>query len=237
MGIPKQSAGLTENQKKELIRLEAKESLTEKQTETLADIIKKRDFKPDFDLTVGAKTYIRGLVKEIVYNYSPEISSKEMEKGIDVEDESIELYNEVFFTNYVKNTKPNENEWIVTRECDINAPDKIIDIKSSWSKKTFPSLPDEGENPDYEAQLRGYMWLYGKDKAELAYCLVNTPEYLIEWETNKSIHEVDEIAPELRVTVIEFERDEQYEELIKYKVGEARKYAVWYEKQIINKNQ
>lgn len=192
--------------------------------------------KKDEILSQTAKTYIRGLVKEIVYNYDPEFTSKETEKGKDVESQSIDLYNEVFFTNYKKNTERKTNDFL-TGECDIDAPEKIIDIKSPWSKKTFPATAEEGVNKDYEWQLRGYMWLFDKDSAEIAYCLVNTPEYLIEYEQNKTIHEVDEIAPELRVTVLKIERDTELEELIKQKVLAARDYAEWYEKQIINKNQ
>ena len=235
MGQPKQAAGLTANQKIDLKKLEEKEERTEKQEIEYKRLIAKRDFKPDFNITQTAKTYIQDLVKEIVFNYSPEITTKEFEKGNTVEDDSIELYNEVFFANYKKNTVRKDNKWI-TGECDINAPTKIIDVKSPWSKKTFPATPNEGVNTDYEWQLRGYMWLYNKDEAELAYCLVNTPEHLIEWENNHSIHEVDDIAPELRVTRLKFERDKALEELIKEKVSECRKYAAWYEKQILTKN-
>ena len=79
------------------------------------------------------------------------------------------------------------------------------------------------------------MWLYDKDNSELAYCLVDTPDTLLEWENNLTIHHTEDIAPELRVTVVKFERDKEKEELIKHKVSECRRYAKWYEEQIINK--
>lgn len=185
-------------------------------------------------LTQTAKSYIESLVKQIVFNYHIEIENKYLTKGIMVEQDSIDLYNEVFFTNFEKNEVRMYNEWI-EGECDINAPNKIIDIKSSWSKETFIATPDEIDSSEYEWQLRGYMWLYNKDLSELAYCLVDTPDTLLEWENNLSIHHCSDIAPELRITVKEFKRDTALEEKIKEKVEACREYAKEYEQKIINK--
>ena len=104
-------------------------------------------------LSAGCKTYIKELVKEDLFNYKSTIDSKYLTKGIDMEDTSIDLYNEVHGTLYLKNTERLSNEFI-TGECDINAEDKIIDIKSSWSLETFPASPDDVNNKDYEWQLR-----------------------------------------------------------------------------------
>lgn len=173
-------------------------------------------------LSVGAKTHIQKLAKEFVYSYQEDISSKYMEKGITVEDDSIALYNEVFFTNHAKNTERRTNEWI-TGECDIATPTKIIDIKSSWSLPTFPAISAAGESKTYEWQLRSYMWLWDVDEAEIAYCLVNTPEELIGYESH-DLHFVDHIAPELRVTRVQYTRDKALEEKIKSRVEAANLY-------------
>jgi hypothetical protein len=190
--------------------------------------------KKDDQLSQTAKTYIELLVKQMVFNYHTEIDSKYLSKGIMVEDQSIDLYNEVFFTNYKKNDVRLSNDFI-QGECDINADEKIIDIKSSWSKDTFIATPDEIDSKEYEWQLRGYMWLYNKDFAELAYCLVDTPDSLLEWEKNLSIHQCSEIAPHLRVTIKQFERDISKEDEIIEKVKACREYAKEYEQKIINK--
>ena len=156
-------------------------------------------------LSAGCKTYIKDLVKEDLFGYKSTIDSKYLTKGIDMEDTSIDLYNEVHGTLYLKNTERLSNEFI-TGECDINAEDKIIDIKSSWSLETFPASPEDVNNKDYEWQLRGYMMLYNKPKAELAYCMVSTPDYLLkEWD-NLDIHKVDSHDPFLRVTTISFRK-------------------------------
>lgn len=181
-------------------------------------------------LSVGAKTAIEKLAKQMVYGYDEEISSKAMEKGILVEDQSIALYNEVFFTNHQKNTIRLDNEWI-TGECDIHAPGKIIDIKSSWSLATFPATSAAGENKGYEWQGRAYMWLWDVDQFEIAYCLVNTPEDLIGYE-QQDLHFVDHITPELRVTRVHYTRDKTLEEKIKQRVDDARRYFDQMVKQI-----
>jgi hypothetical protein len=100
-------------------------------------------------LSAGCKTYIKELVKEDLFMYRSTIDSKYLTKGIDLEDTSIDLYNEVHGTLYLKNTERLSNEFI-TGECDINAEDKIIDIKTSWSLETFPAAPEDINNKDYE---------------------------------------------------------------------------------------
>ena len=79
------------------------------------------------------------------------------------------------------------------------------------------------------------MMLYNKPKFELVYCLVDTPDELLEWEENLTLHHMDDIEPELRITSIMFERDLEKEQLIKHKVKECRKYATWYYEQIAKK--
>ena len=185
-------------------------------------------------LSAGCKTYIKELVKEDLFGYKSTIDSKYLTKGIDMEDTSIDLYNEVHSTLYLKNTERLSNEFI-TGECDINAEDKIIDIKSSWSLETFPASPDDVNNKDYEWQLRAYMWLYDKPKAELAYCMVSTPDYLLkEWD-NWDIHKVDKHDPFLRVTKISFERDTDKEQEIMERVIECGKFYNEYRDSILNK--
>lgn len=173
-------------------------------------------------LSVGAKTAITKIAKEIIYGYDEPFSSKYTEKGLRVEDQSIDLLGSVLLKSFVKNTERKTNEWI-TGEADIVTEDSIIDIKSSWSLATFPVLADQGKDKGYEMQLRAYMWLWDKPKATIAYCLVSTPEDLMKWE-EQSLHSVDHIIPELRVTLVHYERDRTIEDKIKFKVEAARQY-------------
>lgn len=173
-------------------------------------------------LSAGAKTYLDQLAKEFVYGYEATISGKYLEKGLMVEDESIELYNSVFFTSHVKNTERRSNEWIMG-ECDIAAPDKIIDIKSAWSLDTFPVTAAQAKDTGYEWQGRAYMWLWDKPSFEVAWCLVDTPPDLIGYE-DESLHYVSHINPAMRVTIVRYERDRALEEKIKLKVQAANAY-------------
>jgi hypothetical protein len=173
-------------------------------------------------LSKGAKTALEMMAKEFVYGFNEVISGKFMEKGIIVEDQSIALYNSVFFTDYKKNTERKTNDWI-TGECDIFTGHKIIDIKSSWSLATFPATARAGMDKDYEWQVRAYMMLWDVDQAEIAYCMVNTPDELIKYE-QEELHYVDDIDEALRVTIVPYERDPILEEKIIFKVEAARKY-------------
>lgn len=174
-------------------------------------------------LSVGAKTYIEELAKEFVYGFEKVVTSKEMEKGQLVEAHSIQLINEVFFTNYTKNDERRENEWIMG-ECDIYVPGrKIIDVKSPWSLATFPATMFAGQDKDYEWQLRGYCMLWDVPLGEINYAMVNTPDELIRFE-DPGMHYVDHIDPSLRITRVPYERDRSLEDRIKEKVEAARKY-------------
>lgn len=176
----------------------------------------------DCTLSAGAKTYMDELAKEYLYSYHDVVSSKYTDKGNIVENESIALYNERFGTFYSKNTERRENDYL-SGECDIYTGSKIIDIKSSWSVKTFPVVAEDAHKPEYEWQVRGYMWLWDVEEAEVAYCLVDTPDELIGFE-NIELHEFSRLPLELRVTTVSYQRDRALEEKIARKVMAARAY-------------
>lgn len=100
-----------------------------------------------------------------------EIKSKYLEKGILNESGAIELVNELFATNYEKNEIRLSNDYL-TGECDVIGSDCIADIKCSWDIFTFFEAKTK-DVKDYEWQLRGYMELYDKPRAELYYCLTD----------------------------------------------------------------
>lgn len=210
--------------------------LTSKQKSEFTKLKNKRDKKLDFDLSVGAKNYCRLLVKKEVLNFTKNISSAAMEKGTICEDDSIELYNWLHLTDYKKNEISLSNEWI-KGTCDVHVKGaKIQDFKTSKDKSTFPMLSDEIEVGGYQWQGDGYMFLYGEQKFELVYCLVQTPDELIpDWE-DYELHDVEDIEGELRVTTLMFDRCEEREALIKHKVIECRKYMNWYYSQIQSKH-
>jgi hypothetical protein len=173
-------------------------------------------------LSVGAKTTITKMAKEFVYGFDEKITNKYMTKGLEMEDKSIELLNSVLFTSYKKNEETLENDWLRGTP-DLICKDSVIDIKTSWSLATFPCLSELGKDKGYEWQGRAYMMLTNLDKFEICYCLVSTPENLIGYE-DKTLHLVDHINPELRITRVLYERDKTLENKIKLKVEAAREY-------------
>lgn len=182
-GLPKP---LTPNQQKtfiELVEKRSKGTLTDAQTVTLGDLIQKKNAKPV--LSDGAKTYLKGIYKDIVFGRSKEVQSKYLTKGISVEDENINQYNEVNGTFLIKNEVRYENDFF-SGEMDIEEDNEIIDFKSSWDYSTFPLFEEEVPNDDYEDQLLAYMDLRPNVKrAKLVYGLVDTPDELIIDEKRK----------------------------------------------------
>ena len=191
---------------KQLLTLEgllSKIKLTEKQAEQRDALILKRD-SPN-ELSQGAKTYIEDLWLEKNYGIKKSINNKYVDKGNKVESLSIklaeattdlgELYkNEEYFENdYVKGTP------------DVITDTHIIDVKSSWSVTTFPFFDEKLTNKGYEWQLKAYMWLTNRHNSYLSYCLVPTPEVLIQdeirrtsWQRGEGAEVSQEVEDEVR---------------------------------------
>lgn len=186
-------------------------------------------------LSETAKSELKKIALQDFLFIENNINTKYTLKGIEVENESIDLYNRVNFTNHKKNTKRLNNEFL-TGECDIDDElnDEILDIKSSWSIDTFPFLEEEINIKDYEMQLRGYMMLYNRNKASVVYCLVDTPEYLIGFE-NEFLHKVSHIEEKLRITKKTILRDLEIEEKIKKRCLESIKFYNEYINKLNNK--
>lgn len=186
-------------------------------------------------LSSGAKTYCEQVAGEFVYGYQRVVTGKYMEKGLQVEDQSIELYNSVFFTDHQKNTERRENEW-VSGECDIVALDRIIDIKSSWNLDTFPKTSVQAHDTTYEWQGRAYMLLWNKPKFELAYCLVDTPDELVGYEDEQLHFFEHRLEPHMRITTRLYKRDPALEQRMEIKAKAANRYINQVIQTIINEH-
>lgn len=175
-------------------------------------------------LSAGARTYIRELAQQEIFGIDFEFSSKETQKGIEVEGESIALLNRVRGLSLTKNTERRDNG-LITGECDLfdESARKGYDLKSSWSAKTFPGWVNDCEDKLYEWQMRGYMMLWDADSWEVVYALVDTPERLIGYEPLQ-MHVVSHIPEHMRLTGWVIERDKSKEDLIAERVAAARDY-------------
>jgi hypothetical protein len=175
-------------------------------------------------LSKGAKTALTQYAKEMLYEYSKVVTSKEMDKGIRCEQDSIDLLNLVGMTRYTKHVGRVSND-ILTGECDILVPGvRTRDVKTSWNLDTFPVISADCHDPMYEWQGRAYMQLYDTLEHTVDFCLVSTPDDLIpRWEPVE-LHKVDHIHPSMRVTSITYKRDAKLENKMVAKCKAAQQY-------------
>jgi hypothetical protein len=130
-----------------------------------------------------AISYLEEIYLEQVWGFKRDIKTKYMEKGNQCEQDGVSLVYDLVYGRdkfLYQNTTNYQNDHITGTPDIVNKADDIVhDIKISWDIYTFLKAQ---MTKDYDYQLRGYMWLLGFDKAELDYCLVNTPEQMIEDE-------------------------------------------------------
>lgn len=130
------------------------------------------------------KTHLVDVFVSSKYGRNTDIHSKYTNKGLMVEEDSLTLYSRFKKEFYLKNEDHFSNAFIKGTP-DIITEDRIIDVKSSWDIYTFFRNTTAKLNKNYYWQLQCYMALTGKEKATLAYCLINTPDMLIQDEKRK----------------------------------------------------
>lgn len=121
------------------------------------------------------------------YGREKEITSKYIAKGLAAEEDSLTLYSRLNKKVFFKNEERFTNEYL-SGTPDLIDGDCILDIKTSWDLFTFYCVKTKEINKAYYLQLQGYMALTGATKAKLCYCLVNTPEPLINDEKTKLMY-------------------------------------------------
>lgn len=244
---------ITERQLSELKTLESerdtglnangnKVKWTENKEKTLAELIAKRDKKPE--LPVGAKSYVERCVNEIVYKYKSFTGNKETEKGHLVEQDSIDLANDVLIQDWKKSESYlTYGHYHGHPDIEDDAVKQIQDIKSPWSKSTFKQRPEDAFVSKYDWQVKIYLYLKSKLTKEdwrtgnIVHCLVDTPESLLTDFDDDSAHEVSDVPKHMRVTVVPVEMTDKDVEMIEKRGQMAYDYAQEYFEFLINKNQ
>lgn len=212
----------------------------------LGDIMTKPQSKDETALSETCKTYLNELVVYYKYGRVKDITNKFIEKGLMVEEAAITLYASVFSDfSAIKNEELFKNDYICGTP-DLILDDKIVDIKSSWSIHTFMDAKNK-INKKYYWQVLGYMWLTRKSDAEIAYCLINTPEQLIQDEMKRLAWKMgiqddsdpayieayrvalpemvfDDIPMAERVHVVKHSFNHDDVELLKIKLGKCKQY-------------
>lgn len=199
-------------------------------------------------LSETAKSALREIwIREVYSRQKYDTTNKYTEKGIMCEPDAMDLVRKVTRQAYFKNKEEFKNEFI------SGTPDIVIgkggesatvkDIKNSWSIWTFNNVDEASALKAYYFQLLGYMWLTGSKVSELIFCLVNTPEEIMNDELYKlsfkypEMNESDEKMAKFKVNyifddipaksrvksfLIEFSQDDV--EMLKERLIAAREY-------------
>jgi len=146
--------------------------------------------KDKVTLSDGAKTHLMDVYIFLTTGRKGDIENRYVKKGCLVEDDSITLYSRVKKQFFKKNETHLNNLFIkgtpdIFEGESIHTATRLPDIKSSWSVRTFYQTFKRKLNPIYFWQIIAYMWLTGARSGSIAYCLVDTPEGLIQAEINK----------------------------------------------------
>jgi hypothetical protein len=183
-------------------------------------------------LSETCKNHLTDVFVSNKYNRQTDIQNKFIQKGLMVEEDSITLYSRINKSFFKKNEEPLSNEFIKgTPDLyigeNINSSSVIIDIKSSWDIFTFYRNHNKEINNLYYWQLQGYMALTGAEEARLAYCLVDTPDVLVNDEKRKLLWQMgvaSEDNPDFIEACIELDKLRKYgdipieERLIEFKI-------------------
>jgi hypothetical protein len=191
-----------------------------------------------------AKSYCELWLKEQLYGRKKEITSKYMDKGLIMEDNSIDFISGKMNLGFlIKNETFFENDFM-TGTPDLILPEFVIDVKNSWDCFTFPLFDKENENKDYWWQLQSYMILTQRNASKLIYVLSDTPVNLIEKEAyfyakNNGLNFDRElflkfeekmtysgIDDNLKLKVFEIAKDLEAEQMIINRVNQCRDYIL-----------
>lgn len=157
--------------------------LTEIMEKELEGLIWKKE---NPQLPSGAITYLKEWYTSKKYNRKKEWFNKFVDKGLAVEDDGIEMLS-IHLNEGVqleKNQKFFQNEYIHGFP-DVFHEDTVYDIKCAWDVFSFPFWEKEIPDDKYFWQMQSYMDLLGKPKAQVVYCLIDTPKPLVDLELKK----------------------------------------------------
>lgn len=99
------------------------------------------------------------LYNDYVYNQYNTFMSDDMKRGIDMEDESIRVVNELTQSSHKKNEVTIDYKW-VQGTCDILTDEEIIDIKTKKSLESLNSSSLKENEGKYFWQLASYVYIY-----------------------------------------------------------------------------
>jgi hypothetical protein len=196
------------------------------------------------NLSETAKSLTEDLWLYNTYGFRESIKNDYMDKGISCEQDSMDLVQDVLGGQFRSRYNQQLTNDYISGCPDIVLSDYVEDIKTSWNLKTYFNAEP---TTMYITQAQCYMWLTGRLKYRLIYCLVPTPQHIIANQMQKLSYSyggnydnldyieecqqiqrnndlINEIPKEDRVKVFEFMYDEALIEKLKGQIEKARNY-------------
>jgi hypothetical protein len=159
--------------------------LTVKQLATYGSLMERK--YQGMKLSTGGVSFLDEIFQDFALGRYDQIFNNYMEKGVLNEEDSAAIYTRVT-GDLLVTAKDNRkyNDWISGKYDGIVKKELVVDIKSSYERKTFPLTKTEA-NVDkiYFWQLTAYMWLTGMKKSRLAYVLTDSPPHIVDDELRK----------------------------------------------------
>lgn len=142
------------------------------------------------NLSESAKTHLVDVFVSKKYGRNTDIHNKYIQKGLMVEEDSITLYSRLKKKFYKKNEERLFNKFIqgtpdLYEGESIYKATHIPDIKSSYDIFTFFRNHTSELSNLYYWQIQGYMDLTGAKSGSIVFCLVDTPEVIMNDEKRK----------------------------------------------------
>lgn len=196
-------------------------------------------------------TYLENWVKQNIYGCKFDFDSDPTLKGLTVESDAIEYAASALGWGFnVANNEQRFTSEFIQGTPDLLISDLVIDIKCPESPKTFPLFETDLPNKAYYWQVQAYMYLTGKQRAQIVYVMMPTPDEMLRkkarFKASNSVitdnaidfdiefdriydrlrdeNDFSNLLPKYRVKVFDIERDNKAIEAIVQRVKECRQY-------------
>lgn len=153
-------------------------------------------------LSVSAKTYLNSLYafeKYHKWSASKDRGNKYTDKGKEAEANAIQMVSILEGKFYQKHEGRMENEFICGHPDVLDSDEdgkivKVIDVKAPWDIETFFYNLGRPLVAQYYWQIQGYMALTGAEVGEVHFCLINTPESILNDELYRLFKKIDPVT-------------------------------------------
>jgi hypothetical protein len=194
---------ITDNQVGELNKLLFKENPTEKQQKRLEELLNKHERNGSVILSSGCKSFLVKVWAKEKYGARYKIRGgkgvPQLVRGVGSETDAVALLSVVDKKKYYRDKKKISNEFISGVIDIMDAPTieqstRVLDVKSSFAHINFIAQTTKPElSNNLSMQMKGYLAITKKEIGEVAFCLVDFPESIIQEQRSLIF---DEMCPD-----------------------------------------